>query len=77
MIVAASEVTNNFSRWLMIILFNPRGPYADLRVLANSVHASMLRRRDSSTPEKYRVPSLSIEPMPGARGTGKAIVGSK
>ena len=40
MIVAASLVTNIFSRWLMTILFMPFGPNAEDIVSENSLQAS-------------------------------------
>jgi len=65
--VAASLVTNNFSRWLMTSLFMPLGPM-EVRVMAASCrHASMLRMIASSRPLYCLYPSFSrlVKP-PGA-----------
>ena len=46
MIVAASLVTNIFSRWLMTILFMPFGPNAEDIVSENSLQASMKKAKE-------------------------------
>ena len=49
-IVAASFVTNNFSRWLITILFIPFGPHAVRVVWASSLQACMFLYTASSNP---------------------------
>ena len=46
MIVAASLVTNIFSRWLMTILFMPFGPNAEDIVSENSLQASRKKAKE-------------------------------
>mmetsp|Transcript_4789 Transcript_4789/g.17394 ORF Transcript_4789/g.17394 Transcript_4789/m.17394 type:complete len:249 (+) Transcript_4789:908-1654(+) len=51
-IVAASDVTNSFSRWLITSLFMPFGPRLVRVMSARSLHAATFLRMASSSPEK-------------------------
>mmetsp|Transcript_10681 Transcript_10681/g.26558 ORF Transcript_10681/g.26558 Transcript_10681/m.26558 type:complete len:531 (-) Transcript_10681:19-1611(-) len=62
--VAESFVMNNFSRWLITILFIPLGPSEVRTVLASCFAASMFFSVASSRPERCFAPSFSMPCMP-------------